>query len=311
MSCCGLYYAPMNNLILLATCFIAGILLRRAGRMPEHAPATLNSFIIHVSLPALTLLYLHDIKFSADVGLIVAMAWIHFALAAGFFWGVGKWLALPRPTVGALMLTGGLGNTSFFGLPMIEAYYGKEAIVTGLIADQLGSFLVLSILGITVAGLYSSGAPSARTILRRIVLFPPFIAMALALVLIPVTYPEWFTLLLKRLGDTLAPLALLSVGLQLRLGHIAGNVRNLSIGLLFKLLLAPLAIFLLYVPLLGASGQHIQVTLFEAAMPPMITAAIVAAEHDLDPELANLMVAVGLVLSFFTLTGWWWVMRGV
>ncbi len=301
----------MNNLILLATCFIAGILLRRAGHMPEHAPAALNSFIIHISLPALTLLYIHDLRPGGDVGLIAAMAWIHFGLAAGFFWAVGKWLALPRPTVGALMLTGGLGNTSFLGLPMIEAYYGKEAIVTGLIADQLGSFLVLSILGITVAGLYSSGAPSARTILRRIALFPPFIALIIALALIPATYPEWFSLLLKRLGDTLAPLALLSVGLQLRLGHLAGNGRNLALGLLFKLLLAPLALFLLYVPLLGASGQHIQVTLFEAAMPPMITAAIVAAEHDLDPELATLMVAAGISLSFLTLTGWWWIMRAV
>jgi predicted permease len=65
------------------------------------------------------------------------------------------------------------------------------------------------------------------------------------------------------------------------------------------------------VPLLGAQGQAIQVTLFEAAMPPMITAAIVAAEHDLDPPLVNLMVAVGLIVSFFTLTGWWWLMRGI
>ncbi|HCJ51694.1 MAG TPA: transporter, partial [Gallionella sp.] len=116
---------------------------------------------------------------------------------------------------------------------------------------------------------------------------------------------------LKRLGDTLAPLALLSVGLQLRLGHVAEHKRNLALGLGFKLILAPLAIFLLYVPLLGASGQAIQVTLFEAAMPPMITAAIVATEHDLDPPLANLMVAVGLILSFFTLTAWWWMMRGI
>jgi len=46
-------------------------------------------------------------------------------------------------------------------------------------------------------------------------------------------------------------------------------------------------------------------------MPPMITAAIVANEHDLDPQLANLMVAVGLLLSFVTLTVWWWLMRGV
>ena len=72
-----------------------------------------------------------------------------------------------------------------------------------------------------------------------------------------------------------------------------------------------LSVYVLYVQVLGASGLAIQVTLFEAAMPPMITAAILAKEKDLDPELATLMVAVGLPLSFITLTGWWWVLQGV
>lgn len=293
---------------MLILCFVAGMLLHRSGRMPGNAPAALNSFIIHVSLPALTLLYIHDMKFSLDVGFMAGMAWISFAMAMAFFWLAGRWLKLPRGTVGALILTGGLGNTSFFGLPMIEAYYGKEGIASGIIVDQLGSFLVLSTLGITVAGLYSSGRPSGGEILRRIAFFPPFVALAAALLLLPVDYAPWFTVLLKRLGDTLAPLALLSVGLQLRLGQIAEHRRNLAIGLSFKLLLAPLAICLLYVHLLGAHGQAIEVTLFEAAMPPMITASIIASEHDLDPPLAALMVAVGLLVSFVTLTGWWWIL---
>ena len=222
---------------------------------------------------------------------------------------MGRWLNLPRATVGALMLVGGLGNTSFFGLPMVETFYGKEGLGTAIIADQLGSFFVLSILGITVAGIYSSGRPTAVQIVKRIAMFPPFIALSIALLLIPVTYAPWFSVLLHRLGDTLAPLALLSVGLQLRLGHVAEHRRNLALGLCFKLLLAPLAIYLLYVQLLGVHGQSIQVTIFEAAMPSMITASIVASEHDLDPPLANLMVAVGLLVSFFSLSAWWWVLR--
>ena len=161
----------MNNLILLVLCFIVGMLLRRSRRMPENTPSMLNSFIIHVSLPALTLLYIHDLKITGDVGLMAAMAWIYFALAAGFFWLVGRELKLPRGTVGALMLTGGLGNTSFFGLPMIEAYYGHEGIVSGIIVDQLGSFLVLSTLGITVAGMYSSGRPTAGEMAHRVFCF--------------------------------------------------------------------------------------------------------------------------------------------
>jgi predicted permease len=301
----------MNNLILLILCFIAGMLLRRFKRMPENAPTTLNSFIIHVSLPALTLLYIHNLKLSGDVFLVGLMAWLVFGLSVGFFWLIGRWLVLPRATVGALMLTGGLGNTSFFGLPMVEAYFGQSGLTTAIIADQLGSFFALSILGITVAGIYSSGRPTAAEIVKRIALFPPFISLVIALLLIPIDYADWFSALLKRLGDTLAPLALLSVGMQLRLGHIAEYKRNLAIGLSFKLILAPLVIYLLYVHLLGAHGQAISVTLFEAAMPPMITAAIVASEHDLDPPLANLMVAVGLLLSFVTLYGWWRVLPGV
>ncbi|MDD2686665.1 MAG: AEC family transporter [Gallionella sp.] len=301
----------MNNLLLLILCFIAGMLLRRFKRMPDNAPATLNSFIIHVSLPALTLLYIHELELSGDVLLTGLMAWLVFGLSAGFFWLMGRWLNLSRATTGALILVGGLGNTSFFGLPMVEAFYGKEGLSTAIIADQLGSFFALSVLGITVAGIYSSGRPTAAEIVKRIALFPPFISLCIALLLIPVEYADWFSVLLKRLGDTLAPLALLSVGMQLRLGHIAEHKRNLALGLGFKLFLAPLAIYLLYVQLLGAHGQAIQVTLFEAAMPPMITAAIVASEHDLDPPLANLMVAVGLILSFITLSGWWYVWSGV
>ncbi len=135
--------------------------------------------------------------------------------------------------------------------------------------------------------------------------------LVIALIFIPTEYPEWLVMVLKRLGDTLAPLALVSVGYQLRLGHLAGNGRNLAIGLGFKLVLAPLVLFLLYVPLLGAHGQAIQITLFEAAMPPMITAAILATEHELDPHLATLMVAIGMILSFATLTFWWWAMQSV
>jgi predicted permease len=301
----------MNNLLLLILCFIAGMLLRRFRRMPDNAPATLNSFIIHISLPALALLYIHGMHISGAVLLVAAMPWLVFGLSAGFFWLLGRWLHLPRATVGALMLVGGLGNTSFFGVPMVEAFYGKEGIATAIIVDQLGSFFALSVLGITVAGVYSSGRPTAMEIVKRIAVFPPFIALVVALLLIPVEYADWFSVLLKRLGDTLAPMALLSVGMQLRMGHIAEHKRNLALGLAFKLLLAPLAIYLLYVQLLGAHGQAIQVTLFEAAMPPMITAAIVASEHDLDPPLANLLVAVGLILSFFTLGAWWFFWRAV
>ena len=47
----------------------------------------------------------------------------------------------------------------------------------------------------------------AVTLLPAITLFE-----IVALLLIPANYPLWLSVVLKRLGDTLAPLALLSVG---------------------------------------------------------------------------------------------------
>jgi predicted permease len=56
----------------------------------------------------------------------------------------------------------------------------------------------------------------------------------LALILRPIEFPAGFEELLSRLGSTLAPLALVSVGYQLRLGDLKGRISALTLGLLFK-----------------------------------------------------------------------------
>jgi malate permease and related proteins len=47
---------------------------------------------------------------------------------------------------------------------------------------------------------------------------------------------------------------------------------------------------------LRAKGQALNVTVFEAAMGPMIGGSIVAMDHDLDPPLLTLVVGVGIPL---------------
>ncbi len=193
--------------------------------------------------------------------------WIMFALSAAVFRLLGHLAKVSRRTSGALIITAGLANTSFVGLPMIETFYGVKDL--------------------------------------RIVKFPPLIALGLALFLNDVVYPSWITGLLHRLGDTLAPLALLSVGLQLQLENLRGNRLSLGLGLAFKLVLAPLLLSLLYVGFLSRHGEATRVTLFESAMGPQIGGAIVAIQYGLNPPLVSLMVGLGITLSFLTLPLWY------
>src|SRR5512133_702150 len=266
----------MNNLALLAVAFLAGILLRRTGRFPDSTPIALNGFVIHVSLPALTLLHVHRLQLDRSLLLTALMPWLFFGAAWAFYRAIGRAAGLQERTIGALILVTGLGNTSFVGLPMIEAWYGKEWLGVGVVADQLGSFLALSTVGILTATAYSTGAATGRELARRVLLFPPFQALALAVLLRPFAYPEAMVSVLQKLGDTLTPLALASVGFQLRFRVAPGVARPLALGLAFKLLLGPALIALLYVAALRQGGPIVQVTIFEAAMAPMITAGIIA-----------------------------------
>ena len=144
---------------------------------------------------------------------------------------------------------------------------------------------------------------------RRVATFPPLIALVAALLLAPVAYPPIVSEILARLGGTLAPLALVSVGLQLRLGVLRGRFTPLACGLGVKLLLAPLVLALIYVKVLGATGPVTHVTLFEAAMGPQIGGAIVATQYGLDPPLVTLMVGIGSVAAFLTLPIWWYALQ--
>ena len=295
----------MNNYVLLGACLLLGLFLRRSGRLPDNAAASLNGFVVHISLPALTLTYVHGLKLDTSLILPALMAWVMFGLGCGFFWLAARAFGFSRATTGGLMLTGGLANTSFIGLPMIDTFYGPQFLGLGILIDQLGSYFVLSTLGILVASLYSGHSMNAKTVIRKIVLFVPFQAFVLALLLIPFEYPIWLDELLKRLGATLVPIALVSVGYQLQLSHVRGKAYALTVGLVFKLAVAPALILLLFAGVLGAEGPVLSVTVFEAAMGPMIGASIVAIDHELDPPLLTLMVGVGIPLSFLTLPVWW------
>jgi predicted permease len=296
----------MSNFALLLVCFALGMALRRTGRLPEATPAALNGFIVHVSLPALTLHHLRRLDFDASLAAPLAMAWLLFAVGVAFFFAAQRLWRWPAATTGALILTGALGNTSFVGLPMIECFFGREHVGLGILIDQLGTYVVLSTVGLLVAATLSAGELSARAVAQRIFTFPPFLAVLAALALAPLPVPGWIDAVFLRLGDTLAPLALLSVGFQLRFAAVRERWRPLLAGLGFKLVAGPLAVLAVFAAFADLDSAVLQVAVFEAAMAPMIGGAIVAAQHKLDPELTTLMVGIGIPLSFLTLPAWWY-----
>jgi predicted permease len=127
----------MPNFILLIICFCAGMALRRSGKFPENAHVTLNSVIIYLSLPALILMHLHGLIFSRELLYAAAMPWCLFLIGACLFFVAGRRTHLRLESMAALTLVGGLGNTSFVGIPMVEALHGEDGVPLAVIIDQM------------------------------------------------------------------------------------------------------------------------------------------------------------------------------
>ncbi len=296
----------MQSIILLFLCLIIGIALQKVRAFPKNTHTVLNQYILWVALPAMALYYLPKIELGLDLLFPASVAWISFGLAYLFFNFLGKQFGWSKKLIGCLILTGGLGNTSFVGIPVIEALFGKEGLKTLIIVDLPGTFIVLSTLGILVASAYSKQAQST-SFLRKIVLFPPFIAFIIGLLmaLTKVNFPFELSETFKTLGATVSPIALISVGFQLKLHRNSKHYRYLALGLAFQLLIVPAVIFGLFYGVFGKTDLATQVCIIEAAMAPMITGAILASSYGLKPQLSNMMVGFGIPISFITISLWY------
>ena len=75
-----------------------------------------------------------------------------------------------------------------------------------------------------------------------------------------------------------------------------------------KLVAAPLVAFAVC-RLSGVGGTAVEVSVIEAGMPPMVTAAALAVMAGMDAELSVALVGVGIVLSFGTLPFLYWILQ--
>jgi predicted permease len=241
----------------------------------------------------------------------IGVAWIGFVVSYFFFSILGHKLGWSRKLTGCLIICSGLSNTSFLGFPIIEALYGEKGLKTAIMVDQPGSFVVLSTLGVLVATIYSKGNLDRIQIVKKIAFFPPFITFCIACLMnvFQFDFYNWMQLFFKSVGSGVTPLALLSVGLQLKFEKRSMHWGFLSLGLLYKLVLTPAIFFFLYVVVLNQHSEIVAVAIMESAMAPMITGCILASTYGLKPRLSSMMIGFGIPISFLTLFFWYYILQ--
>lgn len=292
----------MDAVLLILVCVGAGLFLRRVPQR-DAAATGLNHYVISVAVPALVLKAVPALR--PDPSLLAAglLPWLAFGLSALVWSLLARPLRLEPATRWSLVLVTGLGNTAFVGYPVVEALMGAPGLEVAVVVDQAGSFLVFATVGVWVAQLGSGGGTQATAIFRRVLAFPPFGALLLALILPRFGVGRW---VLDELGPTLdvlastvSPVALVTVGMRVRLQ--ADALRDPLVGAVLgvRMVLTPLLAWALLAGL-GVEPLVLRVTVIQLGMPPMVTAALLAADRGLDPDRAMRAVALGLPVTLVT-----------
>ena len=290
----------MENFALILLAIFAGYLLKNLKILPKDAPVVLNQFVIYISLPAMILLQIPKLSFSIDMMIPIIISWLVMIITAILTLYTCKILSFSKEVTGSLLLVTILTNSSFMGIPIINAYMGESALPYVLVYDQLGTFIALATYGTFIASYYASKDNLTLKIIGfKVVTFPPFIALIISLFLMGISYDEIIEKVLTSFASTIVPVALVAVGLQLQLKLPAHEIKPFSVSLFIKLIIAPLIAFLITL-IFGWTTQSATVSILEAGMAQMITAGAIASMAGLAPRLSSAIVGYGILISFFT-----------
>lgn len=285
-----------------------GMVLGRLGMLDAAGAEALNKVVLYVCLPAAVLRYAPQLTLEPALLGVIAVPWLLLVPVVPLIVWLGRKLAWRRDQVAALLVLVLLGNTSFIGYPLIRALLGDAALPYAVVYDQFGSFLIISSYGLYVLARYSGEhTPSAREIAGRVLRFPPFLAMLLAFTVMPANPPEFIANGLQKLADALPLLAMLAIGVTLRLRLARAELQPLVAGLSLKLVLMPALAWGLALAM-GLPDLMTRAAVLESAMPPMITAAALVIAHRLAPALASAMIGYGIAVSLLTVPLWAWLL---
>lgn len=287
--------------------FLLGFFARKFINEPTTLVKWINNFIVYLALPSLILLKVPDLEISSEMVIPAGVAWAWVLVGSLAVIALSRWQGWPRNTEGAMLLLVTMCNSSFLGFPMVLAYFDDSVLAYAIFFDQLGGFLILSTFGLITIAVYTPSSSTSNPerislamIVRRVVTFPPFIALLIALFAPIETLFQLANPLLIGLSEPLMPLALFVLGVQFQPKLLPEHRVPLSVAIGLKMIVAPLFGIAVLMGI-GSVGDVRTATVFELAMPSMMTPGLMAIHAGIAPRFVATLLGYSTVFAFISL----------
>jgi hypothetical protein len=285
-----------------------GALLRRRGFVSAEGAATLSSLVFRVAAPIYLLRSVAGMPLGeGTMGVTLVVIVVVSVLMAAAVYRLAR--RQPRDRVGVIAQGAFRSNTVFYGLPVVASAYGEAAV--GRAAVVIGVMVVTyNLLGVLVLALprrrvSARSADIWRGALRDMAGNPLVLGILGGVVLSLAGWAPSGVLdrAMELVGRTALPLALLSMGAGLDVGHLPHEWRPTLLVSFAKLVVYPGVIWLT-LGALGVEGDALRVPVVLLSSPCAVMGYIMVREMDSDARLAGAIVIGSTLLAAVTSVGW-------
>lgn len=295
---------PFFGLIFLG--FFCGKLLK----YPEAGLQWMNFFIVYVALPSLFFKLISAAPFEqlANWPYVLGTSLATFlAFCLAFIIGmVATRGRIAESTVQGVV--GAYANVGYMGPGLTIAALGQDAIVPTALIFVFDNMLLFTLVPFMMALGRSEKTHVLATVwyvVKRVVTHPFNIATAVAVVAAYFRFvpPAPVDAMISFLKNAAAPCALFTMGVTVALRPLKRVPMELPALMLVKIVLHPLAVWLI-LSWIGDFGREWTFTaLLMAALPPALNVFVIANQYQVYVERASTAILVGTLISVFTVTG--------
>jgi predicted permease len=294
---------PLFGLVVL------GYLSGRLRRIPVEGLAWLNFFVVYIALPALffRLLSTTPVEEFSNTAYLATTTAVTFAV----FWAcvaVARWRSGDIREAAIQGFAGSYGNIGYMGPPLAIAAFGPEAGVPVALVFCIDNSMHFAHAPLLMALGGERGTSIPRLIggiLWKIVSHPFIIATVVGITAAVYAWqpPAPVNDLLERLSAATAPCALFAMGVTAALRPLKRVPVELVWLIPVKLILHPLAMYLVVSRIEGLPSVWLHTAVLMAALPAATNVFVIAQSYDVWKERASSAVVISTLISIMTVTG--------
>lgn len=314
----------VNAIVPIVLLIAFGYWLRQTGFLDERFMKLGNKLMFTYLLPCMLFVNTYKIDSFSDIplelmGYSLAMVLLVFLLG---------WLMAPRFTAdprrkGVLLQSTFRSNTAVIGIPLAQALGGTAAVAVATVSTAI-CVPLLNVLAVVSLSLFVHPGQKldGKGLLRSVLHNPLIIGIGLGFVCILIrTLQRWllgdvvFSLsgdltflytALSQAGSIATPFALIVLGGQFSFSAVGDMRREILVGTLWRVILAPIlglggAVLLTRLGILHCGSAEYPALIALFGTPAAVSSAAMAAQMDNDVQLATQLVVWTSIISIVTL----------